>query len=121
MPQATDSNQAFRSDMDWNDIDRKRLAHFQKLGKIRKSNKVIGTGHQRTLDTHTCIRYNDRDTILIRVEPIDNQPINVNGIFADGDNLIELYSGQTTKVNDGQIMFSGYENKVGIFKRFTGN
>lgn len=116
-----DSNQAFRSDMDWNDIDRKRLAHFQKLGKIRKANKAIGTGRQRTLDTHTCIRYNDRDTILIRVEPIDNQPINVTDIFADGDKLIDLYSGQTTNVKNGQILVSGYENKVGIFKRFTGN
>lgn len=112
-----DSDQAFRSDMDWNDIDRKQLAHFQKLGKIRKDNTVIGTGRQRTLDTHTCIRYNDRDTLLIRVAPIDGQPINVRDLFADGDELIELYSGQTAKVKNGQINISGYENEIGIFKK----
>lgn len=38
-----DSDQAFRSDMNWNDIDEDLLEHFRRLGIIRRANPVIGT------------------------------------------------------------------------------
>lgn len=41
-----DSDQAFRSDMDWSDVDGNLLKHYQKLGNIRKSNPAIGMGRQ---------------------------------------------------------------------------
>ena len=39
-----DSDQAFRSDMDWKEVDNNLLKHFQRIGKIRRENKVIGIG-----------------------------------------------------------------------------
>lgn len=109
-----DSNQAFRSDMDWNDVDQSLLNHFSKLGRIRKSNPVIATGKQKTIDTHTCLRYNDTDTVLIRVKPQDNKGISVDGIFKDGMPVMELYTGQSALAGDGYVSFPYFENKIAI-------
>lgn len=111
-----DSDQAFRSDMDWTDIDSLQLKHFRKLGKIRRANPVIGTGRQRTLDVHTCIRHNDNDTILIRLRPDNGKPITVEGLFDDGTKLTELYTDQVATVADGTITFPEYENKIAIIR-----
>lgn len=112
-----DSDQAFRSDMNWNSIDSARLGHFQKLGKIRKSNPVIGTGQQRTIDVHTCIRYNDNDTLLIRLRPVNGEPIIVKDFFDDGAELTELYTGRVATVENGAVSFPEYENRIAIIKK----
>ena len=113
-----DSDQAFRSDMDWNDVNLQQLSHFQRLGKIRRENKVIGTGRQRTIDTHTCVRYDDTDKLIIRVKPIVGQKINLSGEFADGNKIIELYTGQTSVVSNGMASFPRYENNIAIIKKY---
>lgn len=110
-----DSDQAFRSDMNWQSVDTALMAHFGRLGNIRRSHPVIGTGLQRTLDTHTCVRYNDTDTILICLRPASGALIQVRGAFADGTELTELYSGQTVNVTDGSVTLPLYENNVAIF------
>lgn len=51
-----DSDQAFRSDMNWNERDTLLLEHFRKLGKIRYAHPAIGKGCKTTIDTHTCFR-----------------------------------------------------------------
>lgn len=112
-----DSDQAFRSDMNWDKINASQLLHFQKLGKIRNSNPVIGTGGQKTLDVHTCIRYNDADTIMMRLKPKNGELISVDNIFPDGATVIELYTGEIANVNNGSVSFPRYENKIAIIKR----
>lgn len=111
-----DSDQAFRSDMDWNNLNEAQLQHFQRLGKIRQSNPVIGTGRQRTLDVHTCLRFNDTDSILIRLFPENGKAIPVKGIFEDGTLVTELYTGQKAKVVSGTVTFPEYKNKLAIIK-----
>ena len=113
-----DSDQAFRSDMNWEEIDTIQLKHFQRLGKIRRDNIVIGLGRQRTIDTHTCVRYNNADKLIIRVKPIDGQGISLDGEFAEGDRVIELYTGQISTVNSGQVSFPRYENNIAIIKKY---
>ena len=113
-----DSDQAFRSDMDWNEVDNNLLKHFQCIGKIRRENMVIGTGRQRTIDAHTCVRYNENDKLIIRVEPIEGQSISLGGEFADGEKVIELYTGETSIVNNGMVSFPRYENSVAIIKKY---
>lgn len=112
-----DSNQAFRSDMNWNSMDTTLRAHVSRLGRIRRDNPVIATGRQRTLDTHTCLRYNqadrsvnpaDRasiaaDSILIHLRPEAGRPISVYGVFADGTEVTDLYTGQTATVTAGAV------------------
>ncbi|MDE6536775.1 MAG: hypothetical protein K2M13_01875, partial [Muribaculaceae bacterium] len=112
-----DCNQAFRSDMNWENINHEQLEHFQKLGRIRQANPVIATGKQKTIDTHTCLRYDDNDKVLIRVLPCDSQAIPVDGIFPDGAYVTELYSGSSAIVNNGVVVFPRFENNIAIIKK----
>ncbi|MGN1245716.1 MAG: alpha-amylase family glycosyl hydrolase [Muribaculaceae bacterium] len=111
-----DSDQAFRSDMNWNSIDSLTLKHYRTLGKIRRNNPVIASGKQSTIDCHTCIRSNSTDKVVIRVLPLDWQPINIGAAFADGTIVEELYTGQQATVTDGKVSFPRYENKIAIIK-----
>ena len=109
-----DSDQAFRSDMNWDNIDTAVLEHFRKLGTIRKQHPTIAVGRQKTIDCHTCTRTAD-ETILIRLKPIDGLPILVDGIYPDGTTLNELYSGQTAVVKDGKVNIGKYKNNIAVF------
>ncbi|MDE6230215.1 MAG: hypothetical protein K2M37_01170, partial [Muribaculaceae bacterium] len=97
-------------------INHEQLEHFQKLGRIRQANPVIATGKQKTIDTHTCLRYDDNNKVLIRVLPKNDQAISVDGIFTDGTKVAELYSGLSTIVSNGKVQFPKFENKIAIIK-----
>lgn len=111
-----DSDQAFRSDMNWDSINTTVLQHYQKLGKIRKANPVIGTGKQRIIDTHTCVRYNDKDTLVIRVAVNSGESINLGGAFPEGSTVTELYTGATATVTNGKVAFPTIQNNVAVIK-----
>lgn len=112
-----DSNQAFRSDMKWDDIDSLLLDHYRRLGTIRRQNSAIGVGRQKILDTHTVLRYNDSDTVLIKVRADSGQPIKCYAVFGDGDKVRDLYSGQVSEVKDGSVIFPECRNNVVILKK----
>lgn len=114
-----DADQAFRSDMNWNDIDSLQLAHFQRLGRIRRAHPAIGKGRQTTIDTHTCARKYGDDKAIIRVKPLANQPIRVAPFFSNGSILKELYTGRTAKVKDGAVTFPSYENRLAVLVPIT--
>lgn len=111
-----DSNQAFRSDMNWQSIDSVSLDHFRRLGKIRRDNPAIGSGRQTTINTHTCVRLTDNDTILLRVKPIADKAIPVAPYYPDGTTLTELYTNQRATVTNGTITFPRYENNIAIIR-----
>lgn len=112
-----DADQAFRSDMNWQTADTALLSHFRRLGQIRKSNPVIATGRQRTLDAHTCLRYNTTDTIFIRLKPNPTAPISVKNIFSDNTLLTDLYTGQTAAVTHGLVSFPLPLSNVAVLRR----
>ncbi len=100
-----DSNQAFRSDMDWKNIDHTLLEHFRRLGQIRRQHPAIGRGRQTTIDQHTCVRTLDGDTVLIKLLPVEGRPINVSGIFPDGTPLVDLYTNRSATVTNRSVTF----------------
>ncbi len=113
-----DSNQAFRSDMNWGNMNKELLHHFSRLGQIRQQHPVIGTGRRKTLDTHTSLCYNDSDTLLIRLVPQLTGSIAVAGSgFNDGEVVTELYSGQSATVSNGAVEFPEYKNNVAVIAR----
>lgn len=116
-----DSDQAFRSDMDWTDIDQDLLQHYRKLGKIRNAHPVIGTGRQKTLDVNTCLRYNDKDSLIIAVALQDGKPIPVAGHFPDGTRLINLYTGEISDVRNNHVIFKTHPNNVAILSKYDEN
>lgn len=112
-----DSDQAFRSDMNWENVDEALLAHYRKLGKIRNAHPAIGRGTQTTIDVHTCHRCLGDDEVIIRVAPIAGQPICVAPYFANDTELRELYSGEIVIVRDGAVRLPAYEGNVAILVR----
>ncbi len=112
-----DSAQAFRSDMNWNDVDSVLLEHYRRLGNIRRSHPAIARGRQITVDAHTCVRTLDGDTVMIKLLPADNRPIDVAGFFPDGARLVELYTGRKATVADGKVQFPEFRNKVAVITR----
>ena len=111
-----DAAQAFRSDMNWDSFDEKVFNHYKKLGNIRKANPVIGTGKQRIIDTHTCVRYNDKDTLVIRLAVDAGEKINLGGAFPNGTLVTELYTGQTATVENSTVTFPRIENRLAVIK-----
>lgn len=109
-----DSDQAFRSDMNWETADSAVHEHFKRLGKIRQSHRVIGSGRQITIDNHTCARTDGKETVVICVVPNPERGINVGGQFADGTVVTELYTGEKATVKDGRVKFASHRNNVAI-------
>lgn len=108
-----DSNQAFRSDMNWETADSTTLEHYRKLGMIRKMHPSVIAGRQEIIDTHTCARIGD-ECVIIRLRPEECSAINVAPYFADGDAVIELYSGNEAIVKNGTVNFASYTNNIAI-------
>lgn len=109
-----DSDQAFRSDMNWNSVDSLQLDHFRRLGRIRNQHPAIGKGRQTTIDTHTCFRHLDGDSLIIRLLPLPEQPVRVAPFFPDGTLLTDLCTGHTATVTDGAVRFPSYRNRVAL-------
>lgn len=109
-----DSDQAFRSDMNWNSVNSLQLDHFRRLGRIRNLHPAIGKGRQTTIDTHTCFRHLDGDSLIIRLLPLPEQPVRVAPFFPDGTRLTDLCTGHTATVTDGAVRFPSYRNRVAL-------
>lgn len=112
-----DSNQAFRSDMNWATADTTLLKHFRRLGQIRSTNPVIATGRQITYDSRSVLRYDDKDSVLILLNPADGGDVNVRKLFPDGTDVMELYTAQQCKVSSGTVNFPKYEGGVAVIRR----
>lgn len=109
-----DSNQAFRSDMNWATADSALTAHFGRLGNIRKAHPAIGMGRQRVLGPHTVVRSLENDTVIISLKPDVGRPIDVAGVFPDGTKLKELYTDVVSTVVSGTVEFPDYRNRVAV-------
>lgn len=109
-----DSDQAFRSDMNWDSIDNQLQDHFQMLGRIRHDHPVIGAGRQTLIDNFTCVRQDEKETIVIRVRPNVDRPINIAGFIPDGTKVIDLCTGICSMVKNGGVSFPEYKNRVSV-------
>lgn len=112
-----DSDQAFRSDMNWATADSALLDHFRRLGTIRRAHRAIGSGHQHTIDAHTCLRTAQGDTVVIAVALSDGQPVNVGAAFADSTAVTNLYTGEKATVAQGKASFSVYPNRLAVIAK----
>lgn len=112
-----DSNQAFRSDMNWHSTDSVILDHYRRLGTMRQEHPAISRGRQTTLDGLTCVRSLDGDMVVIRLCPEEGKGINVAGWFEEGEEVEELYSGSKGIVRGGEVSFPAYLNNVAVIAR----
>lgn len=78
---------------------------------------MIATGRQRTFDTHTALRFNGTDSILIRLDAEAGSPIDLFGTFPDGAVVKEMYTGQTATVESGRVVFPEIIHRIAVLRR----
>ncbi|MBQ8774721.1 MAG: hypothetical protein IJZ50_02585 [Alistipes sp.] len=109
-----DSDQAFRSDMNWESIDGATLDHFRCLGTIRHNYPFVVAGRQETIDTHTCARIDGDKVAIIRVRPEECSAIPTGGYFAEGEEVVDLCTGNRGVIDAGRVRFERYKNNVAV-------
>jgi len=102
---------SMRTKMNWGDLKkpetRKLLAHWQKLGQFRQAHPAVGAGeHQKLVDKpYTFARtLSGEQPVVVALDlPQGEKTVSVKGVFADGSELMDYYSGKRAKVKAGKV------------------
>jgi alpha-amylase len=104
-----------RSFMNWGDLERggaaaKVLEHWRKLGRFRRAHPAVGAGVHRSLQAKPYIftrtlEWGGRiDRVLVAMDQGEGAKIiPVFGVFPDGTEVFDAYSGVGGTVNNGAI------------------
>jgi alpha-amylase len=104
-----------RSVMNWEDLKTggstaEVLDHWQKLGRFRQAHPAVGAGEHRRLQAEPYIFSRALETdelsdrVLVAMDQAEgSKTIPVFGVFPDGAELRDAYSGETGRVTDGEI------------------
>ncbi|WP_020414377.1 alpha-amylase family glycosyl hydrolase [Microbulbifer sp. VTAC004] len=104
---------SMRTRMNWDDLKkpetRKLLAHWQKLGQFRQAHPALGAGvHKKIADIpYTFARtLSGEQSVVVAMDlPRGEKTVSVVGVFADGTELTDYYSGKRARVKSGRVMF----------------
>ena len=112
-------DQVFRSDMNWNSIDKNVLLHWQKLGQCRNKHLSIGAGQHKMISSspYTFSRsYQGEDGVVDNVTCVvgatGSTTLDVSSMFSDGDTITDYYTGNKATVSDGKVTFTAGTNGV---------
>ena len=118
-----------RSLMNWGDLERggataEVLHHWRTLGRFRRAHPAVGAGVHRTLQANPYIfsRILETDGRVDRVLVAMDQgggakTIPVFGVFPEGVELVDSYSGVTAGVKDGKVSISTESGLVLLAER----
>ncbi len=127
--EGTEGDATLRSFMNWEEIasDTQRgghkiaevLAHWQKLGRFRNAHPAIGAGNHEMISNSPYVfkriyqEGNYLDKVVIGLElPKGKKSISVIGVFAEGSEVTDMYSGTKTTVSNGVASISSAYNVV---------
>lgn len=100
-----------RSFMNWDDLARggataQVLEHWRRVGRFRKAHPAVGAGAHRMLQQSPYIfsRVLGSDTVLVAMDSgTGTKTVPVFGVYADGTELLDSYSGSVMKVANGAV------------------
>ncbi|NJN27562.1 MAG: alpha-amylase [Cyclobacteriaceae bacterium] len=109
-----------RSFMNWDEIQANAdrggfaigevLAHWQKLGRFRAGHPAVGAGRHQMLSSSPYVfarsyeGHDYKDQVCIGLDlPVGLKRIDVAGVFADGTQVTDQYSGQLAVVQQGKV------------------
>lgn len=106
-----------RSMMNWDQLSNNEEIkslhqYWQKLGQFRRRHPAIGAGLHEvlSLSPYTFSRKlndGDNDRVIIGLDhPVGEKIVPVEGVFPDGTQIKDAYSGQTANVKDGKIQIN---------------
>jgi alpha-amylase len=118
-----------RSFMNWTDLDgggetAAILEHWRKLGRFRHDHPAVGAGAHRELQADPYVFSRTLETAghvdrVIVAMGLGTGPrtIPVSGVFPDGAELVDDYSGVTGTVNDGSVSLASGADLVLLSQR----
>jgi alpha-amylase len=104
-----------RSFMNWRDLEgggttADVLEHWRKLGRFRRAHPAVGAGVHRTLQARPYIfsrvleAGGQADRVLVAMDQGDGaKTIPVFGVFAEGTEVVDAYSGVSGTVRNGAV------------------
>jgi alpha-amylase len=104
-----------RSFMNWDDLEgagttREVLRHWRKLGRFRRDHPAVGAGEHRTLQespyifNRTLASDGATDRVIVAMDQGQGEKtISVFGVFPEGAELVDAYSGTAATVRDGSV------------------
>ena len=103
----TDKQQATRSDMNWDKVDAKLLAHWRKLGTFRARHKALAMGEHKQLAeapyTFSRVEPASGDRVVVALGAKGEATLTVAGVFPDGQAVRDAYTGRTATVASGKV------------------
>ena len=109
--QGAEGDANLRSNMNWSDVSsnletQKLLVHYQKLGKFRANHPAVGAGVHQMISSSpywfTRTLNNDKVVIGLDLKP-GLKEVSVQGIFENGMELRDGYSGKKVTVENGKV------------------
>jgi alpha-amylase len=118
-----------RSFMNWADLESggtaaSVLEHWRKLGRFRRAHPAVGAGMHRTLQAKPYIfsrvleTGSSIDRVLVAMDLArGDKTIPVFGVFAEGTELVEAYSGVSGVVKNGKVSLTTASSLVLLAER----
>ncbi|MDE6443847.1 MAG: chitobiase/beta-hexosaminidase C-terminal domain-containing protein, partial [Muribaculaceae bacterium] len=105
-----DPGMVTRGDFNWNAVDNDVNKHWQKVGQFRRRNAAVGAGSQINLGQDTYGRkfsengYENAVVIRLNTQAGQSYTVNVNGVFNDGQRVMDGYDiSKTATVSGGKV------------------
>ena len=115
--------QSAGSDYPWQKDNQKVLKHWQKLGQFREKHPAVGAGEEIKLGTDVYGRRWDRnndgefeDKVVIKTNAAGKEEIRVKGVFKEGTEVHNFYTGETAVIKEGWVEFEAV-NEVVLIER----
>jgi len=126
-----------RSFMNWEELEQNverngltisdALAYYQKLGRFRQEHLSVGAGVHEMISEKPYLfkrslnRDGFEDQVVVGLDLKNgSHTIEVAGIFADGTELKDYFSGKTATVTDGKVSFEVLDGILLVGKPFEG-
>ena len=116
----TEGDATLRSFMNWDELAANAtrngfqvkdvLAHWQKLGRFRKAHPAVGAGQHTMLSEKPYVFKREfrssgyTDAVVVGLDlPKGNKVVDVHGVFPDGTQVTDYYSGKKLVVAGGKV------------------
>ena len=114
----TAKDQPSRSDMNWDNVDKNVLSHWQKIGKFRSNHISVGAGEHKEIQTspYTFSRFYNKndfnDKVVVATDVSNEATIDLSSVWEESTSIRDFYTGKKYTVKDGKVTVKADSNGV---------